>query len=578
MSKEQQRNLLKKLGVGRYVIHTLFGFTHTLGHTSPILSTQPHTHTPYRSSSNGGTGTSTVAMVVVLVLPSARAGHLALRRRLPPAATGSAAQVQHPAGASPMAGDRQPEPDRRPPVPLHPRPLPAVRPAHVPPVRLLPRRRGLVGGHGQVLPEGQRPGVPGPAEDGRRQVHRVQLRRRAVVALRRVLAPGAPAVGHGAPQRAEAGVDGARPCRGGARHAARPEPPRGRRHRRGAQGAHAHGDAQRHLAHGVREEVHRRGGGGWMIEEIFFLNGVFNIGDMVPWLGWLDPQGYIGRMKRLGGMFDRFLEHILDEHVERRRREGDGFAARDMVDLLLQFADDPSLKVPIQRDGVKAFILELITGSTDTTSVSVEWAMSEVLRNPSVLARATDELDRVVGRRRLVAEGDIPNLPYLDAVVKESMRLHPVVPLLVPRVSREDAFSVSVAGAAASYDIPAGTRVLVNVWAIGRDPAVWGDDAEEFRPERFAAGGERGGVDVKGQDFELLPFGSGRRMCPGFGLGLKMVQLTLANLLHGFAWRLPGGAAAEELSMEEKFGISVSRLVQLKAIPEPKLPAHLYDE
>ncbi|BAF08817.2 Os02g0503100, partial [Oryza sativa Japonica Group] len=95
----------------------------------------------------------------------------------------------------------------------------------------------------------------------------------------------------------------------------------------------------------------------WMIEEIFFLNGVFNIGDMVPWLGWLDPQGYIGRMKRLGGMFDRFLEHILDEHVERRRREGDGFAARDMVDLLLQFADDPSLKVPIQRDGVKAFIL-----------------------------------------------------------------------------------------------------------------------------------------------------------------------------------------------------------------------------
>ncbi|XP_052145233.1 trimethyltridecatetraene synthase-like isoform X1 [Oryza glaberrima] len=319
----------------------------------------------------------------------------------------------------------------------------------------------------------------------------------------------------------------------------------------------------------------------WMIEEIFFLNGVFNIGDMVPWLGWLDPQGYIGRMKRLGSMFDRFLEHILDEHVERRRREGDGFAARDMVDLLLQFADDPSLKVPIQRDGVKAFILELITGSTDTTSVSVEWAMSEVLRNPSVLAKATDELDRVVGRRRLVAEDDIPNLPYLDAVVKESMRLHPVVPLLVPRVSREDAYSVSGAGdggAAASYDIPAGTRVLVNVWAIGRDPAVWGDAAEEFRPERFA-GGEHGGVDVKGQDFELLPFGSGRRMCPGMGLGLRMVQLTLANLLHGFAWRLPGGvAAAEELSMEEKFGISVSRLVQLKAIPEPKLPAHLYDE
>uniref|UniRef100_A0A0E0K031 Cytochrome P450 n=1 Tax=Oryza punctata TaxID=4537 RepID=A0A0E0K031_ORYPU len=305
----------------------------------------------------------------------------------------------------------------------------------------------------------------------------------------------------------------------------------------------------------------------WMIEEIFFLNGVFNVGDMVPWLGWLDPQGYIGRMKRLGDMFDRFLEHVLDEHVERRRREGDGFAARDMVDLLLQFADDPSLKVPIQRDGVKAFILELITGSTDTSSVSVEWAMSEILKKPCVLAKATEELDRVVGRDRLVGEEDIANLPYLDAVVKESMRLHPVVPLLVPRVSREDA---SVAG----HDIPAGTRVLVNVWAIGRDPAVWGHAAEEFRPERFVGSD----VDVKGQDFELLPFGSGRRMCPGFGLGLKMVQLTLANLLHAFAWRLPGGMVPEELSMEEKFGISVSRLVQLKAIPEPKLPAHLYDE
>ncbi|KAF0933913.1 hypothetical protein E2562_020043, partial [Oryza meyeriana var. granulata] len=202
----------------------------------------------------------------------------------------------------------------------------------------------------------------------------------------------------------------------------------------------------------------------WMIEEIFFLNGVFSIGDMVPWLSWLDPQGYIGRMKRLGKMFDRFLEHVLDEHNERRRRDGEAFVANDMVDLLLQFADDPNLKVPIERDGVKAFILELITGSTDTSSVSVEWAMSEVLRNPRVLAKATEELDRVVGRHRLVAEEDIPNLPYLEAIVKESMRLHPVVPLLIPRVSREDA---SVGG----YDIPAGTRVLVNVWAIGRDPA-----------------------------------------------------------------------------------------------------------
>ncbi|CAO2205806.1 unnamed protein product [Urochloa humidicola] len=304
----------------------------------------------------------------------------------------------------------------------------------------------------------------------------------------------------------------------------------------------------------------------WMIEEIFFLNGVLHVGDMVPWLGWFDPNGYVARMKRLANKFDAFVEHVLREHDDRRRREGPAaFVPRDMVDLLLQLSDDPGLEVPIDRDGVKASILELITGGTDTSSVTVEWAMSELLRKPQVLAKATEELDRVIGRDRLVTEGDIPNLPYLEAVVKESMRLHPVVPMLVPRVSRED---TSVGG----YDIPKGTRVLVNTWAIGRDPAVWGDAAEEFRPERFV-GSE---VDVKGQHLELLPFGSGRRMCPAHNLGLRMVQLVLANLLHGFKWRLPDGVVPEKLSMEEKFGISVSRLDQLKAIPEPRLPDHLY--
>ncbi|KAL6652438.1 hypothetical protein ACP70R_011363 [Stipagrostis hirtigluma subsp. patula] len=284
----------------------------------------------------------------------------------------------------------------------------------------------------------------------------------------------------------------------------------------------------------------------WMIEEIFFLN---------------------GRMKKLGKMFDRFLEHVLEEHNKRRRQEGETFVAKDMVDLLLQLADDPKLEVPIERDGVKAFILELITGGTHTSAVAIEWAMSELLRNPRVLAKATEELDRVVGRGRLVAEGDIPCLPYLEAIVKEAMRLHPAVPMLVPQVSREP---TSVEG----YDTPTGTRVFINVWAISRDPEVWGDTAMEFRPERFIGSS----VDVKGQDMELLPFGLGRRMCPAHNLGLKTVQLTLANLLHAFTWRLPDGMVAEELSMEEQFGISLSRLIKLKAVPEPRLPAQVYAE
>jgi cytochrome P450 len=191
--------------------------------------------------------------------------------------------------------------------------------------------------------------------------------------------------------------------------------------------------------------------------------------------------------------------------------------------------------------------------------------MSELLRNPEVLAKASEELERVIGRDRLVAEQDIPNLPYMEAIVKETMRLHPVAPLLTPRLSREDVST-------GRYDIPAGTRVLINVWAIGRDPAVW-EAPMEFRPERFVVG-TGSGVDVKGQDFELLPFGSGRRMCPGIGLGLRMVHMILANLVHAFAWRLPGGAA--ELSMEETFSLTVPRRVPLEAVAEPKLPDHLY--
>ena len=207
---------------------------------------------------------------------------------------------------------------------------------------------------------------------------------------------------------------------------------------------------------------------------------------------------------------------------------------------------------------------DLIAGGTESSAVTVEWAISELLKKPEVIAKATEELDRVIGRSRWVTEKDIPQLPYVDAIVKETMRLHPVAPLLVPRLAREDA---TVDG----YDIPAGTRVLVSVWSIGRDPALW-DSPEEFMPERFL--GSK--LDVKGQDYELLPFGSGRRMCPGYSLGLKVIQVSLANLLHGFTWSLPNGMTKEELSMEEIFGLSTPRKFPLEAVVEPKLPAHLY--
>ena len=207
---------------------------------------------------------------------------------------------------------------------------------------------------------------------------------------------------------------------------------------------------------------------------------------------------------------------------------------------------------------------DLLVGGTESSAMTVEWAISELLKKPELFKKATQELDRVIGQNRWVTEKDIPNLPYVEAIVKETMRMHPVVPMLVPRCAREDC---NVAG----YDIQKGTRVLINVWSIGRDPELW-KDPQEFYPERFI-GKE---IDVKGQDYELLPFGSGRRMCPGYSLGLKVVQSTLANLLHGYNWKLPGDMNPEELDMEEIIGLSTPRKFPLVAVVEPRLPHHLY--
>ncbi|KAF4399368.1 hypothetical protein G4B88_022451 [Cannabis sativa] len=294
-----------------------------------------------------------------------------------------------------------------------------------------------------------------------------------------------------------------------------------------------------------------------MLDELFLLSGVLNIGDSIPWIDFLDLQGYIKRMKALSKKFDRFLEHVLDEHNERRKGVKD-YVAQDMVDVLLQLAEDPNLEVKLERHG------DLIAGGTESSTVTVEWAISEMLKKPDIFEKATEELDRVIGRERWVEEKDIDKLPYINSIVKETMRLHPVAPMLVPRFTREDC---QVAG----YDIPKDTRVLVNVFTIGRDPSLW-DQPEEFMPERFLDKS----IDVKGHDFELLPFGAGRRMCPGYSLGLKVIQSSLANLLHGFTWTLPPNMKKEDLDMTEIFGLSTPKKFPLVVISKPRLSPHLY--
>lgn len=210
----------------------------------------------------------------------------------------------------------------------------------------------------------------------------------------------------------------------------------------------------------------------------------------------------------------------------------------------------------------------MFTAGTDTSSSTTEWAIAELIRNPRIMALVQQELDTLVGRNRSVKEEDMPHLPYLQAVIKETFRLHPSTPLSLPRVAAE---SCEIFG----YHIPKGCTLLVNVWAIARDPNEWSDPLE-FRPERFLPGGEKADVDVRGNDFEVIPFGAGRRICAGLSLGLRMVQLLTATLAHSFDWELENGLNPVKLNMDEAYGLTLQRAEPLSVYPKPRLVPHVY--
>jgi len=188
--------------------------------------------------------------------------------------------------------------------------------------------------------------------------------------------------------------------------------------------------------------------------------------------------------------------------------------------------------------------------------------MAELMNHPHVLEKARLEIDAVVGKSRIVEESDIKNLPYLQAIVKETFRLHPAGPLLF----RESSRSVVVCG----YNIPANTRLFINVWAIGRDPNQWKNPLE-FRPERFIdeGGNGHGELDVRGQSFHLLPFGTGRRRCPGISLALQILHVNLAAIIQCFQLKVNGGN--DKVDMEEKSGLTLPRAHPLICVPIPRL-------
>lgn len=214
------------------------------------------------------------------------------------------------------------------------------------------------------------------------------------------------------------------------------------------------------------------------------------------------------------------------------------------------------------------YLQNLFTAGTDTTSSTVEWALAELLRHPDILTMAQSELDAVIGHGRLVADSDLHKLPLMQAIIKETFRLHPPTPLSLPRIASE---TCHVAG----YQIPKSTTLFVNVWAIARDPEVWPNPLK-FDPHRFLPGGKHAHVGVKGSDFELIPFGAGRRVCAGLSLGWKMVQFMTATLVHAFDWALPEGMTAEKLDMEEAYGLTLQRAVPLMANPIPRLNKDAY--
>ncbi|XP_058210929.1 flavonoid 3',5'-hydroxylase 2-like [Rhododendron vialii] len=299
-----------------------------------------------------------------------------------------------------------------------------------------------------------------------------------------------------------------------------------------------------------------------MVVELMTKAGLFNVGDFIPAIAWMDLQGIVGRMKKMHSKWDALISKMVTEHAETAH---DRRGSPDFLDVLMANREQNSKGTGLSITNIKALLLNLFTAGTDTSSSVIEWALAEMVLNPAILKRAQQEMDQVIGKDRRLQESDVPKLPYLQAICKETYRKHPSTPLNLPRISSE---ACEVNG----YYVPKNTRLSVNIWAIGRDPDVW-ENPLEFDPERFMSG-KNAKMDPRGNDFELIPFGAGRRICAGTRMGVVMVEYFLGTLVHSFDWKLPDGMA--ELNMDEAFGLALQKAVPLAAIVTPRLHSSAY--
>jgi cytochrome P450 len=285
-------------------------------------------------------------------------------------------------------------------------------------------------------------------------------------------------------------------------------------------------------------------------------NGHANLSDFFPLLRWFDLQGLKKKMERDLGKALEIASEFVKERMDERQLGSIPEKRKDFLEVLLEFEgngkDEPA---KISGRDINIFLLDIFLAGSETTSSTIEWAMTELLCNPESMRKVKAELTMVMGENRKIEESDIDNLPYLQAVIKETFRLHPPIPFLVPRKAMKDTNFMG-------YFIPKNTQVFVNTWAIGRDPDVW-DEPLCFKPERFIDSK----IDYRGQHFELIPFGAGRRMCAGVPLAHRVLHLILGSLVRQFDWELDGSVTPETMDMKAILGITSRKLKPLVAVP-----------
>nr|XP_043635165.1 parthenolide synthase-like [Erigeron canadensis] len=309
------------------------------------------------------------------------------------------------------------------------------------------------------------------------------------------------------------------------------------------------------------KEIPLSGGSSWeeILEETsLMLNGSFS--DNFPWIGQVFDRlsGWNSKLEKCFGNLDAFIQMIVDDHLINNHKDGEiSDANKDFVHRMIAISSfENASDYQLTKEDVKALIMNVFTGGIDTTVSALEWAMSEIVKSPRVLKKLQDEIRNCMGRKQKVDELDITKMTYLKLVVKETLRLHPPAPLLVPH----ECFSQCQIG---GYDVFPGTSAIINAWGIGRDRNTWGENADEFYPERF----EKLDADFGGGNFELVAFGAGRRSCPAISTAPATVEWVIANLLYWFDWEFDGGVKNEDLDMQEEGTLIVHKKLPLYLIP-----------